>query len=67
MKNILNDIIPFKHKETPDSIFYMNSKGQWIFEQDNKFDVFRVRYSIFWEVLVSKYSMKKIEIQEFIK
>jgi hypothetical protein len=44
MKNILDDLIPFKMDEYPNSIFYMNSEGKWIFEQDYKNDVFRVRY-----------------------
>ncbi len=67
MKNILNDIIPFKEETYPDSIFYMNSKGDWIFEQNNKYDTFRVRYNLVWKILKDNYSMKTSEIQELIK
>ncbi len=67
MKGILEDLIPFKEETYPDSIFYMNSKGDWIFEQDNKYDMFRVRYNLVWKVLSDNYLMKDIDIQEFIK
>ncbi len=67
MKGILEDLIPFKEENCPDSIFYMNSKGDWIFEQDNKNDVFYVRYDIVWSILQSEYNIKGSEIQEFIK
>ncbi len=67
MKGILEDLIPFKEETYPNSIFYMNSKGEWIFEQDNKYNVFCVRYDIVWNILEEGYSMKTSEIQEFIK
>ena len=67
IKDILNNLTIFKYKDYPNSIFYMNSKGDWIFEQDNKNDIFRVRYYIIWKVLENKYNMKDNEIQDFIK
>ena len=66
MKDILEDITPFKSSIRPNSIFYMNRKGEWIFEQVNSIDGFYVRY-IVWEVLEDKYSMKYEDIQELIK
>ncbi len=67
IKGILNDIIPFKHEKYPNSIFYMNRKGEWIFEQDNRRNEFYVRYSTVWSILQNIYSIKYIDIQEFIK
>ncbi len=67
MKSILEDLTIFKHKDFPNSIFYMNSEGKWVFEQNYEFDVFCVNYIFVWKVLEKKYSMKYTDIQEFIK
>jgi hypothetical protein len=46
---------------------YMNSKGEWIFQQDEKNDTLLVRYDNFWSVLVKKYSLNRDDIQVIIK
>jgi hypothetical protein len=46
---------------------YMNSKDEWIFEQDEKNDRLWVRYKDFWSVLVNKYSLNTVDIQDIIK
>jgi hypothetical protein len=46
---------------------YMNSKDEWIFEQDEKNDTLWVRYQGFWSVLMDKYSLKYDDIQVIIK
>ncbi len=63
----LNDLIPFKMFEYTDSIYYMNSKGEYVLEQDNKYDRLWVRYKDFWSVLESKYLMKYKDIQILLK
>ena len=46
---------------------YMNSKGEFIFEQDDKNDTLWVRYQDFWSVLEKKYSLNRDDIQIIIK
>ena len=46
---------------------YMNSKGEWVFQQDEKTDTLWVRYQDFWEVLGDKYSLNTVDIQSIIK
>ena len=46
---------------------YMNSKGEFIFEQDEKNDRLWVRYYVFWSVLEDEYSLKYDDIQDIIK
>ncbi len=67
MKSILEDLTIFKHKDYPDCIYYINSEGDFIFEQDFKTNIFYIRYNNVWEVLETKYRMKDLDIQELIK
>ena len=46
---------------------YMNSKGEFIFEQDEKNDTLWVRYQDFWSVLEKRYSLNIDDIQVIIK
>ena len=46
---------------------YMNSKDEWIFEQDEKNDRLYVKYDGFWSVLEKKYSLNRDDIQDIIK
>jgi len=46
---------------------YMNSKGEFIFEQDEKNDRLWVRYHDFWSVLEDKYSLNIDDTQYIIK
>jgi len=46
---------------------YMNSKGEWIFEQDEKNDRLWVRFKDFWSVLSTNYSLNRDDIQVIIK
>jgi hypothetical protein len=46
---------------------YMNSKGEFIFEQDEKNDTLWVRYQDFWSVLEDRYSLNRDDIQVIIK
>ena len=46
---------------------YMNSKGNFIFQQDEKNYTLRVRHEGFWSVLEKKYSLKYDDIQDIIK
>ena len=45
----------------------MNSKGEFIFEQDEKNDTLWVRYYGFWSVLEDEYSLNIDDIQVIIK
>ncbi len=47
--------------------YYMNSIGEFIFEQDEKNDRLWVRYYGFWSVLEDKYSLNYDDIQVIIK
>ena len=46
---------------------YMNSKGDFIFRQDDKYDRLMIRYQDFWEVLGDKYLLEYGDIQVIIK
>jgi hypothetical protein len=46
---------------------YMNSKGHFIFKQDEKNDTLLIRYDGFWSVLEDKYSLNYADIQVIIK
>ena len=46
---------------------YMNSKGEYIFNQNEKNDRLWVRYNDFWEVLKNKYLLEYDDIQAIIK
>jgi len=46
---------------------YMNSKGECLFQQDDRFDRLWVRYEDFWSVLEKKYSLDYGDIQSIIK
>jgi hypothetical protein len=45
----------------------MNSKGEFIFEQDEENDMLWVRYQDFWSVLEDKYSLTYDDIRVIIK
>jgi hypothetical protein len=47
--------------------YYMNSIGEFIFEQDEKNDRLLIRYDGFWSVLEDKYLLKYADIQVIIK
>ena len=47
--------------------YYMNNKGEFIFQQDDKNDTLWVRYQDFWSVLEKKYSLNRDDIQIIIK
>ena len=47
--------------------YYMNSIGEFIFEQDEKNDTLLIRYDGFWSVLEDKYSLNYADIQVIIK
>lgn len=67
IKSKLDDLIPFKWDKYPLSIFYMNSKGDYILEQDDKRDSLFVRWNGFWRVLHDKYSIDNTNIKVLIK
>ena len=46
---------------------YINSKDEWIFEQDEKNGILWVRNQDFWSVLMDKYSLNRDDIQVIIK
>jgi hypothetical protein len=46
---------------------YMNNKGEFIFEQDEKNDTLWVRFKDFWSVLSTNYSLNRDDIQVIIK
>ena len=46
---------------------YMNSKGEFVFEQNEKNDTLWVRYEGFWSVLETKYLLNYDDIQDIIK
>ena len=46
---------------------YMNSKGEFIFQQDEKNDILWIRHRDFWSVLEDKYSLNRDDIQVIIK
>ena len=46
---------------------YMNSKGEFIFQQDEKNDILWIRHRDFWSVLEKKYSLNRDDIQVIIK
>jgi hypothetical protein len=47
--------------------YYMNSIGEFIFEQDEKNDTLLIRYDGFWSVLENKYLLNYADIQVIIK
>lgn len=63
IKGKLDDLIPFKWDEYPLSMFYMNSNGEWVLEQDNKNDVLWIKHYNFWQVLDVKYLMTHNDVQ----
>ncbi len=63
----LKDLIPFKMEHISDSIFYMNSAGLYVIEQNPKNKYLYVRWIGFWNVLESKYLMKYEDIQLLLK
>ncbi len=63
----LKDLIPFKMKAFQNSIFYMNSTGKFVLEQDNKNDRLWIRWEGFWYVLTSQYELKYTDIQILLK
>ncbi len=67
VNSILDDLIPYKHINYPKSMFYMNTVGKWILEQDDRNDVLRVRYDIFWSVLENKFLMTYTDIRVLLK
>ena len=46
---------------------YMNSKGEFIFQQDEKNDRLCIRYQGFWKVLERKYELNRDDIHDIIK
>ncbi len=66
VNSMLSDLIPFKHDDYPESIFYFKG-DKWVLEQDNVYHVLRVRYNIFWSVLEKKYLLLFNEIQYILK
>ena len=66
IKDKINNLTEFKDIEYPDSIFYMNSEGEYILEQDDKNERLWVRYKEFWEVLETKYLLEYADIQSLI-
>ncbi len=74
IKGWLYNLIPFKTDEYPDSIYYMSSKGLYVFseglyvlEQNTKSAYIYVRWKDFWEVLETKYYIEYKDIQDIIK
>ncbi len=63
----LKDLIIFQYANILTSIYYMNSMGQFVLEQDNKNDRLWVRYNDFWGVLKTKYSIEYKDIQILLK
>jgi hypothetical protein len=47
--------------------YYMNSIGEFVFQQDEKNDRLLIRYDGFWSVLEDKYLLKYDDIQVIIK
>ena len=46
---------------------YMNSKGECLFQQDEKNDILWIRHRDFWSVLEDKYSLTYDDIRVIIK
>ncbi len=63
----LNDLIPFKWVEFPDSVFYMNSLGLCVLHIDNKNNFLYIRWSGFWEILVNTFELEYGYIQVLLK
>jgi len=66
IENKIKDLKPIKKDEYPQSIFYLDSDGLSILEQDDINDKLWVRHKDFWEVLETKYLLKYTEIQDII-
>lgn len=54
-------------KDFPNSVFYENKHGMFLFEHDLKNDKLRVSYFNIWSIIAEKYDMKYDEVQKFIK
>ncbi len=67
IKSILDDLIPFKYNNYANSMFYMNSEGKWILEQDDKSNRLWIRYDDFWGVLDKTFSIEYDDIKNLLK
>lgn len=67
INSILYDLIPFQMEDNLTSIYYMNNKGDWILEQDNKNNALWVRYGMVWKILKYDYMINDINIQTLLK
>jgi len=67
IENKLNDLKLVKKNDYPESVFYVDSGGVTILEQDNKHDRLWVRYRYFWKVLEDKYLLNYHESQDIIR
>ena len=67
IKDKISNLTEFKDSKYPDSIFYMNSEGEWILDQDDKNKRLCVRYEDFWQVLQIKYNLENSDIQYLIQ
>ncbi len=66
IKSWLKDLVIFKMEDKyPNSIFYMNSKGDYVLEIMN--NNLWVRYNGFWTVLQNKFKLEYEDIQSIIK
>jgi hypothetical protein len=54
-------------EEYPNSIFWFDKDGRWIFEYDKKDKYFWCQYNRVWLIFENNFSMEFKEIQAFIK
>jgi hypothetical protein len=66
IKGKVSNLTEYKDRKYPDSLFFMNSEGKWILEQNGKNESLWVRYEGFWEVLEIKYQLNYSDIQLII-
>jgi hypothetical protein len=67
IKGKISNLTEFKDNNHPKSLFFMNSEGKWILEQDDTYERLYVRYEDFWEVLKTKYKLDYTDIQLLIQ
>jgi hypothetical protein len=67
VKDKINNLTEYKDDKYPNSLFFMNSGGKYIFELDDENERLFVRYKDFWEVLETNYNLKHDDIQSIIQ
>lgn len=67
INSILDNLTSYTIDNCYNIIFYMNSKGEWMLEQDDGNDKLYLRWEEFGDILQNKYFMKYSDIQVLIQ